>query len=133
MKKIKDLEKQMETTAAEHAEREKMHQAEKDALRDELLKAQRQLKDTQTELADVKAEYASAKESFRIKEEAYLLEQKRQQQEIRKLTSELHEAIVLAKYMREAMLKAKRDAAGCVSPAKFAELIAQLEAMKENL
>merc|ERR1719454_1850382 len=52
---------------------------------------------------------------------------------IRKVQSELQEAIVLAKHLRETALKAKRDAACSVSPAKFAELIAQLEEMKNNL
>jgi len=41
--------------------------------------------------------------------------------------------MVLAKYMRETLLKCKRDASSSISPAKFAELIAQLESMRDSL
>jgi len=53
--------------------------------------------------------------------------------EIRELGAELQRQIIFAKHLREAALRAKRDAASSLSPEKFAQLIAELEEMRDRL
>lgn len=132
-KKVKDLEKTMATWEADVAERERLQREAMEALRQQLEEALENLTATQSELESLKKDFAEAtaalnkagaeQEALRAKLEA----------EIKKLSSDLQQALVMAKYMRAEMLKAKREAANSVSPSKFAELIAQLEEMRESM
>jgi len=60
-------------------------------------------------------------------------EKRRLKAQIRELSAELQRQIVFAKHLREVALKAKRDAAGSISPEKMAQLIADLEDMRDRL
>lgn len=53
--------------------------------------------------------------------------------QIRELSAELQRQIVFAKHLRDVALKAKRDAASSISPEKFAQLITELEDMRDRL
>jgi len=53
--------------------------------------------------------------------------------EVRSLGSELQRQIVFAKHLREVALRAKRDAASSVTPEKFAQLITELEDLRDRL
>jgi hypothetical protein len=107
--------------------------AREEALKAELVDVKKELEKTVSQLADLQSDYEASQEALRRADEAFASERSKLQGIIRQIQSELHEAMVLAKHMRETALKAKRDAAGSVSPAKFAELIAQLEAMRSQL
>jgi len=102
-------------------------------LKDELVVEQRNLKESQSRFAALEKDLESAHVALAKADEAFAHERATLHGVIRQVNSELHEAMVLAKHMRETALKAKRDAAGSVSPNKFAELIAQLEQMKNKM
>jgi len=61
------------------------------------------------------------------------IEISRLKSELREISAELQRQIVFAKHLREAALRAKRDAASSLSPEKFAQLIAELEEMRDRL
>jgi len=107
--------------------------AREEALKAELTETKAEIAKTKSELAQLFLDYEESQEALRRADEAFSQERNQLKAVIRQVNSELHEAMVLAKHMRETALKAKRDAAGSVSPAKFAELIAQLESMKGQL
>lgn len=130
---IKVAEKQIDTLQAEGAARQKQADATIEDLRGQLDKAHSDIRDRDEQIRRLKDElhitncrFAKAKADFET-ERGHL------QDTVRKLSTELHEALILAKYMRETLLKSKRDAAAAISPAKFAELIAQLEQMRDEL
>lgn len=131
--KIAKMEKELETAAAEALERERQHQVSMAKLRDEMMEIQYGLSDREAKLQSLRQEFDEAQAVFRRAEAEHSEERKQLQETVRRISSELHEAVVLAKYMREAMLKCKRDAASSISPAKFAQLIAQLEDMRDQL
>jgi len=132
-RKMRNMEKQLEAAAAQAAEREQQHEAAMAELRAEQQRTQQALADTEAQLQRTRQELEQAQAAFRRAEAEHEAERQQLQETIRKISSELHEAVVLARYMREAMLKAKRDAAASVSPAKFAQLISQLEEMRDQL
>lgn len=130
MDKIQKELKEAQEKAAREAAAAK---AREEQLKAELAKTKQELEKTQNLLADLQADYEASQEALRKADEAFAAERQKLQGIIRQVNSELHEAMILAKHMRETALKAKRDAAGSVSPQKFAELIAQLERMKADL
>jgi len=132
-KRIKELEALLEAAEAEAAERERRHQEAMDALRAELLQTKQALSDTTQSLDELRREHADAQDAWQREREANEAEKQRLESAIRQLKSDLQQALVMAKYLRGEMLKAKREAASSVSPAKFAELITQLEDMKDRL
>lgn len=102
-------------------------------LKDELVVEQRNLVQSQQRFAVLEKDLETAHMALAKADEAFAHERATLHGVIRQVNSELHEAMVLAKHMRETALKAKRDAAGSVSPSKFAELIAHLEQMKNKM
>jgi hypothetical protein len=139
-KRIEELEKAQEKLekelreAKEQAARDAAAaKAREEALKEEILQMRKELSETKSALAELQQQYEEAQEALRKADEAFAAERSRLKAIIKQVQSELHEALVLAKHMRETALKAKRDAAGSVSPQKFAELIAQLEEMKNQL
>jgi len=91
-------------------------------------------------IADRDAEIGSLQQAIR-ELEAQLVRQKEEADErerrlkaqIRELSAELQRQIVFAKHLREVALKAKRDSAGSISPEKMAQLISDLEDMRDRL
>jgi len=122
--------RETKTAATEAAQAAKVRE---EVLQIELTQTQSTLGETRKSLAQISVQYEAAQEALRKADEAFAAERSSLHRVIRQVNSELHEAMVLAKHMRETALKAKRDAAGSVSPSKFAELIGQLEAMKNSL
>jgi len=53
--------------------------------------------------------------------------------QIRDISAELERQILFAKHLRDLALKAKRDAAMSISPEKFAQLIAEMESMRDKM
>jgi len=127
------LEKQLEAAAAEAQERERQHELAMMKQREEQLELQREITDKEAKIQNLQQLHEEAQAAFRRAEAQNKSEKKQLQDTIRRISSELQEAVVLAKYMREALIKCKRDASASISPAKFAELIAQLEAMRDSL
>lgn len=106
---------------------------ERTRIEKELAETNELLVHTRRSLLALQTEYEASQEALRKADQAFGAERAQLQSVIRQVQSELQEAMVLAKHMRETALKAKRDAAGSVSPSKFAELIAQMEEMKSQL
>jgi hypothetical protein len=127
------LQKELAEAHAAAARAAEEAKAREDALKADLAEKNAALAETRKSLAQLQADYEAAQEALRTADAAFAAERAQLQAIIRQVNSELHEAMVLAKHMREVALKAKRDAAGSVSPSKFAELIAQLEEMKSQL
>lgn len=120
--------------AKERAAREaSAAKAREEALKAELVEVKQEVERVKAALADLQIEYEAAQEALRRADEAFAAERSKLQNIIRQISSELQEAMVIAKHMRETALKAKRDAASSISPSKFAELIAQLEGMRSQL
>lgn len=127
------LEKELREAKERAAREASAAHAREEALKAELADTKQKLAETMTSLADLSLEFEAAQEALRRADEAFASERNKLQGIIRQIGSELQEAMILAKHMRETALKAKRDAAGSVSPSKFAELVAQLEGMKSQL
>jgi len=127
------LEKQLEAATAEAQERERQHEVAMMKLHEEQLELQRENASKEAKIQSLKQLHEEAQAALQRTAAEHNSEKKQMQDTIRKISSELQEAMVLAKYMRETLLKCKRDASSSISPAKFAELIAQLEAMRDSL
>mmetsp|Transcript_41312 Transcript_41312/g.119542 ORF Transcript_41312/g.119542 Transcript_41312/m.119542 type:complete len:522 (-) Transcript_41312:348-1913(-) len=132
-KRIRSLEKQVEKAYLDAAEREEQLQGTIAQLKNQLEEALRKLLEREAEIQRLKDEIQAQNSKYSKAQADFETERRQLQDAIRKITTELHEATILAKYMRETMLKSKRDAAASVSPQKFAELIAQLESMRDQL
>mmetsp|Transcript_145854 Transcript_145854/g.254459 ORF Transcript_145854/g.254459 Transcript_145854/m.254459 type:complete len:627 (-) Transcript_145854:166-2046(-) len=132
-KRQQELEKELQLEREKMASREGKHKEEVRAIQADLNRTQQELANVKGQLKDLQNEYDGALESLRKADQQFANERRQLQDTIRNITSELQEAMVLAKHMRETALKAKREAAGSVSPSKFAELIGQLEEMKSQL
>jgi len=107
--------------------------AREDALTAEKLRLETEKGNMQKALSDMQADYDASQESLRKVAEDFAAERNTLKGQLRNIGSELAEAMVMAKHMRELALKSKREAAQSVSPQKFAELMAHLEEMKNNL
>lgn len=106
---------------------------EKQVLRDELDKVPDLLrqKDQENELIR-KALAELQEEILRVKAQAEadrlaLIER------IQLLAAELENALTSAKHMKETAVKAKREQTGCISPEKFAQLIIELEELRDQM
>jgi len=139
-KTVEEHEKRMKALELElQAERDKKMQdaanakAREDALTAEKLRLEAEKGHMQKALSDMQADYDASQESLRKAAEDFAAERNTLRGQLRNISSELAEAMVMAKHMRELALKSKREAAQSVSPQKFAELMAHLEEMKNNL
>lgn len=131
--KIRALEKLLEAAKAEAVEIDKRHLVVEDELRAEILQGKQALLESQAEVEKARQELVDAQTAWKKVQAGHEAEKKKLLKEISVVQSDLKQAMVLSKYMREAMLKVKRDAAGKVAPEKLAELIEQLEVMREHL
>lgn len=129
----KQLEEQLEKNAARAAERERQLLAFHDKLQTELSQSERLLKETQGQLQALQQKHTELEERLRRTEADSQAEKTRLREAIRSINSELEQAVILARHMRETALKAKRDAAQSVSPEKFAQLVAELEDMRDKM
>jgi DNA repair exonuclease SbcCD ATPase subunit len=127
------LEKELQEARDKAAQESADAKGREDALKAALAAKQAELEKARNVMEDLQRQYDEAKEALQNANAVAALERAKLLNQIRTIGSELQEAMVLAKHMRETALKAKRDAAGSVSPAKFAELIAQLEEMRNQL
>merc|ERR1740123_1532232 len=109
------------------------HEAAMMKLHEEQLQLQHENANKEEKIQSLKQLHEEAQAAFRRAEAEHNSEKKQLQDTIRRISSELQEAVVLAKYMRETLLKCKRDASSSISPAKFAELIVQLETTRDSL
>lgn len=139
-KMIEENEKRMKEMAAElqaaydkNAQDAADAKAREDALKAENARLQAEKENTEKALAEMQAQYDASQEALRQAAEDFAKERNALNGQLRNINSELQEAMVMAKHMREMCLKAKREAANSVSPQKFAELMAHLEEMKNNL
>lgn len=118
------------------AEAEERNQALKDSvhnLTNKLALRERALDEAQAQLEkSLKAEQ-EAQEALRRSERERAMDKKKHEEQLRALNAEMQQAVLLARHMKEMMIRAKRDAASSVSPAMFAELMDALERMRENL
>lgn len=95
-------------------------------LQDELARKNALIKEQEDRIRELEAELIRQREAF---EE----ERKRLLAKIKELTDELQRQIVFAKHLRDMANKAKRDAAGAIPPEKFAQLIRELEEMRDRM
>lgn len=109
------------------------HRIELETLRAELDEALAQLKKKEAEYATLNQALHNAEETLILAKAQSEEEKKSLKAKLSDMSAELQQSIFLAKYMREAASKAKRDAAGCISPEKFAQLIEELEEMRDKL
>jgi len=107
--------------------------AEKDALQLELDKVPPLLQEKENEKDAIRQALAESQEEvLRVKAQA---EQDRLAliDRIHQLAAELENALTSAKHMKETAVKAKRETTGCISPEKFAQLIIELEELRDQM
>lgn len=131
--KQKELHDKLNAQGNHAADRERQLTAANEQLQADFAQSQRRLNDTQERLAKLQQDFRDLQEALRRSEAKNEAEIARLKAAIKSINSELEQAVILAKHMREAALKAKRDAAQSVSPEKFAQLIAELEDMRDRL
>mmetsp|Transcript_32179 Transcript_32179/g.67288 ORF Transcript_32179/g.67288 Transcript_32179/m.67288 type:complete len:316 (-) Transcript_32179:47-994(-) len=106
---------------------------EKQVLRDELDKVPDLLRQKDQENDLIRQALAELQEEIlRVKAQAEadrlaLIER------IQLLAAELENALTSAKHMKETAVKAKREQTGCISPEKFAQLIIELEELRDQM
>mmetsp|Transcript_59903 Transcript_59903/g.106548 ORF Transcript_59903/g.106548 Transcript_59903/m.106548 type:complete len:522 (-) Transcript_59903:122-1687(-) len=112
---------------------EARHKAEVDELK-------RQLAEVPALLAEKDAAYALLLKALKEAEEAVLRAKADAEAEIAalkarilELAEELRKSLGLARHLKETATKAKREATGCISPEKFAQLIVELEELRDKL
>jgi DNA repair exonuclease SbcCD ATPase subunit len=132
-KRIAAMEKELQAARDKAAQDAAEAKAREDALKAENARLQAEKADLQKGMAEMQAMYDASQEALRKAAEDFAADRNALNQIIRNINSELQEAMVMAKHMRELAMKAKREAANSVSPQKFAELMAHLEEMKNNL
>lgn len=91
-----------------------------------LLERDAKIAEQEQTIRDLEAAMARQKQEFED-------EKRRLKAQIREMAAELQRQIIFAKHLREVALKAKRDASGSISPEKMAQLIADLEDMRDRL
>mmetsp|Transcript_107481 Transcript_107481/g.303880 ORF Transcript_107481/g.303880 Transcript_107481/m.303880 type:complete len:486 (-) Transcript_107481:111-1568(-) len=131
--KQKELHDKLNAQGNQAADRERQLAAANEQLQADFAQSQRRLGETQERLAKLQQDFHDLQEALRRSEAKSEAEMARLRAAIKLINSELEQAVILAKHMREAALKAKRDAAQSVSPEKFAQLIAELEDMRDRL
>jgi len=131
--RISELDEELAAAWAATGEREAGHRAAQEAMRADLVRSQQEISNMKGQLLDAEKELESAQDALRNASQEHENDKKEYSERIRTMGSELQQALVLARFLREEALKAKRDAATSVSPAKFAQLVAQLEDMKNEL
>jgi len=112
---------------------EARHKAEVDELK-------RQLAEVPGLLAEKDAAYALLLKALKEAEEA-VLRAKAEAEEMLKalkarileLSEELRKSLGLARHLKETATKAKRESTGCISPEKFAQLIVELEELRDKM
>lgn len=85
------------------------------------------------EIAELKQMVRDLENKLINQREAFEEDVKKLKAQIRELSAELQRQILFAKHLRDLALKAKRDAASSISPEKFAQLISEMELMRDKL
>lgn len=132
-RRIKGLEVEKAELLVQAAELAERHKREIEELDARIVEAHQLIVSKDLVIAEVNKVLQETREAHRVAMEQAEAEKRGLKAQIRELISELQQAIILAKHMRETALKAKRDAANCVSPEKFADLITELEEMRDKL
>jgi len=91
------------------------------------------LEQKEREIVDLKQMIRELENKLVNQREAFEDEIRKLKAQIRDLSAELQRQILFAKHLRDLALKAKRDAASSISPEKFAQLIGDLEMMRDKL
>lgn len=132
-KREQEIVKHWEEKLAEANERNRALQDSVDHLSATLTMKQAALDEAHAQVEkSLKAEQ-EAQEALRRCERERAMDIKKHEDQMRALNAEMQQAVLLARHMKEVMIRAKRDAASSVSPAMFAELMDSLERMRENL
>merc|ERR1719356_2115516 len=118
---------------ADYAEREKRRQAEEETLRAELARVRCRLSESEATSSKYLQELQEAQHRLADKDKLSQDEIGRLKGQIKLLTGQLDQAVILARHMRETALKAKRDMALSVSPEKFSQLVGLLEETKDRM
>eukprot|EP00933_Yihiella_yeosuensis_P051530 TRINITY_DN49485_c0_g1_i1.p1 TRINITY_DN49485_c0_g1~~TRINITY_DN49485_c0_g1_i1.p1 ORF type:complete len:537 (+),score=158.51 TRINITY_DN49485_c0_g1_i1:103-1713(+) len=110
------------------------HRNEMQGLRDQLEEALNVIKERDAQIAQLEEDLKEArKPPPPVPVAGPDLEKAALKARVKELAHELKQAIGLARHLREVALKAKRDAASCINPEKFSQLVEELEAMKDKL
>jgi hypothetical protein len=139
-KEIRKLENSLQKEKREN-ERLRREAEEREAIhRNQIEQLERRIEEGAAVVAGLKAKLAEAEQAILDAEERFRLMQAKLQDEIagmkeqiRKMQLQLKEALITLKQSRELQLRAKRDASGTVSAERFAELIADLEEIRDKL
>mmetsp|Transcript_17819 Transcript_17819/g.39062 ORF Transcript_17819/g.39062 Transcript_17819/m.39062 type:complete len:488 (-) Transcript_17819:181-1644(-) len=113
----------LEALASQEEALERQHRLEQERLHGELALCQAKIAELNAQILSGRDELLSLRQS----ETKHAVERRQLQEMIRTLSSDLQQALAMAKYMKEA-LKVKRD-----TPGKFAQLIAQLEELRDQV
>lgn len=118
---------------ADYAERERRRQAEEETMRAELAQLRCRLSESEANASKYLQELQEAQRRLADKDKLSADELSRLRGQIKMLTGQLDQAVILARHMRETALKAKRDMALSVSPEKFSQLVGFLEDTKDRV
>lgn len=130
---IDNSEGALERALADYAERERRRQAEEETMRAELARVRCRLSESEATASKYLQELQEAKHMLANKDKIAQDEIDRLKGQLKIVTGELDQAVILARHMRETALKAKRDMALSVSPEKFSQLVGLLEETKDRM
>jgi len=136
----RQLELQLTKAADDYAALKKAKEESEMELRGRITQLENELAAARTTIAEKErlldeAEQAllDAEDKHKQMVDQYEKEKRRLQGELKRIQAELAETIIALKQMKEAAMRSKRDAAGGISPEKYAQLIADLEEMRDRI
>eukprot|EP00931_Biecheleriopsis_adriatica_P102669 TRINITY_DN7760_c0_g1_i2.p1 TRINITY_DN7760_c0_g1~~TRINITY_DN7760_c0_g1_i2.p1 ORF type:complete len:553 (+),score=149.71 TRINITY_DN7760_c0_g1_i2:158-1660(+) len=109
------------------------HKAEVEALQVELAKVPGMLEEKDRKITSLKEALKEAEDAILTAKADGEEERAALKAKIVELAGELQKSLQSAKHMKETAQKAKRETTGCISPEKFAQLIAELEETRDKM
>mmetsp|Transcript_44103 Transcript_44103/g.93901 ORF Transcript_44103/g.93901 Transcript_44103/m.93901 type:complete len:651 (+) Transcript_44103:116-2068(+) len=109
------------------------HRVAVERLQAQVAQSQAQIAERQRLLEASQQAIKDAEASFKLAFARADAEKQQLKMRVRETAAELQQAVVLAKHMRDQLLREKRAAKSCISPDRFAELVAELERVRERL
>eukprot|EP00929_Paragymnodinium_shiwhaense_P003930 TRINITY_DN104659_c0_g1_i1.p1 TRINITY_DN104659_c0_g1~~TRINITY_DN104659_c0_g1_i1.p1 ORF type:complete len:552 (+),score=144.75 TRINITY_DN104659_c0_g1_i1:51-1706(+) len=109
------------------------HKAEIEALLQQLAEVRKLLADKDRQIADLQQIIAEADEKYRLLQEKHAAELAGLRDQLRRMGQQMDEQVVTLKTTREVATRSKREGGAGISPERFAQLVAELEELRDKL
>lgn len=131
--KLQQKEAELSAARTEAKETLAKHQGEVAGLKAEIVQANNIITDRESRIFHLQQALREEEEAHRRSVEEAEERHREMKAHVREMSAQLQQALLLAKHLREAALRTKREAAGCISPEKFSLLVGELEQLREHL